>query len=65
MTENLGQPNDGRLNFGVFLDSSIPTNTSRARGEVLNETLQLVELIEELGFDGAWFPEHHFHYRRL
>jgi alkanesulfonate monooxygenase SsuD/methylene tetrahydromethanopterin reductase-like flavin-dependent oxidoreductase (luciferase family) len=48
------------MKFATYFDSSIPVGLDRDRGDVLRETLHLVELSEEIGLDGAFFPEHHF-----
>ena len=46
------------MRFGsfVFPVSHTPEND----GVVIDNTLQEVELAEELGFDAVWLTEHHF-----
>ncbi len=48
---------DGRLKFGIFLAPfhAVGQNPTLA----LERDLQLIEHLDELGFDEAWFGEHH------
>lgn len=46
-----------RLKFGVFLDPYHPATQNPTRA--LQRDLELIELLDRLGFDEAWFGEHH------
>jgi limonene 1,2-monooxygenase len=48
---------DGRLNFGIFLAPFHPVGQNPTLA--LERDLQLIEHLDELGFDEAWFGEHH------
>ena len=48
---------DGRLKFGIFLAPFHPVGQNPTLA--LERDLQLVEHLDELGFDEAWFGEHH------
>ncbi|MFA5120964.1 LLM class flavin-dependent oxidoreductase [Zavarzinia sp.] len=47
------------MKFGLFNLMSLRDNPGGIRG-VLSDTRKLVRLAEEIGFDAAWFAEHHF-----
>jgi alkanesulfonate monooxygenase SsuD/methylene tetrahydromethanopterin reductase-like flavin-dependent oxidoreductase (luciferase family) len=47
------------MTFGYLFDFRNPAPWRRPWAELYAETLDLVALTEELGFDGAWVPEHH------
>ncbi len=46
------------MKFGVFF--LMPVREQSSPREVLEQTLEQVELAEDLGFDGVWLAEHHF-----
>jgi len=48
---------DGRLRFGIFLAPFHPVGQNPTLA--LERDLQLIEHLDELGFDEAWFGEHH------
>jgi limonene 1,2-monooxygenase len=48
---------DGRLRFGIFLAPFHPVGQNPTLA--LERDLQLVEHLDALGFDEAWFGEHH------
>ena len=48
---------DGRLKFGIFLAPFHPVGQNPTLA--LERDLQLVEHLDALGFDEAWFGEHH------
>jgi limonene 1,2-monooxygenase len=48
---------DGRLRFGIFLAPFHPVGQNPTLA--LERDLQLIEHIDRLGFDEAWFGEHH------
>jgi alkanesulfonate monooxygenase SsuD/methylene tetrahydromethanopterin reductase-like flavin-dependent oxidoreductase (luciferase family) len=48
------------MKYAAYFDSAIPAAKERARADVIAETLYLVNYAEDLGFDAAFFPEHHF-----
>jgi alkanesulfonate monooxygenase SsuD/methylene tetrahydromethanopterin reductase-like flavin-dependent oxidoreductase (luciferase family) len=48
------------MKYAAYFDSAIPVAKERARADVIAETLYLVNYAEDLGFDAAFFPEHHF-----
>ncbi len=48
---------DGRLKFGIFLAPFHPVGQNPTLA--LERDLQLIEHLDELGFDEAWFGEHH------
>lgn len=47
------------MKFGLFNLMSLRDNPDGVRG-VISDTRQMVTLAEEIGFDIAWFAEHHF-----
>ncbi|HVZ00494.1 MAG TPA: LLM class flavin-dependent oxidoreductase [Dongiaceae bacterium] len=47
------------MKFGLFNLMSLRDNPGGVRG-VLSDTRVMVRLAEEIGFDAAWFAEHHF-----
>src|SRR6202161_391709 len=48
---------DGRLKFGIFLAPFHPVGQNPTLA--LERDLQLIEHLDALGFDEAWFGEHH------
>jgi limonene 1,2-monooxygenase len=48
---------DGRLRFGIFLAPFHPVGQNPTLA--LERDLQLIEHLDRLGFDEAWFGEHH------
>src|SRR6202041_2607291 len=48
---------DGRLKFGIFLAPFHPVGQNPTLA--LERDLQLIEHLDRLGFDEAWFGEHH------
>ena len=48
---------DGRIGFGIFLAPFHPVGQNPTLA--LERDLQLIEHLDELGFDEAWFGEHH------
>ena len=48
-----------KIGVGLFT-GQIPPGSSRTFHEEYRDTLELVQLIEEVGLDGAWVSEHHF-----
>ena len=48
-----------KIGVGLFT-GQIPPGSSRTFHEEYRETLELVQLVEEVGLDGAWVSEHHF-----
>jgi alkanesulfonate monooxygenase SsuD/methylene tetrahydromethanopterin reductase-like flavin-dependent oxidoreductase (luciferase family) len=48
------------IKVGVFLDSAAPNIAGREYHQVLEETMHLSRVVDDLGFDGIWFGEHHF-----
>ena len=48
-----------KIGVGLFT-GQIPPGSSRTFHDEYRETLELVQLIEEVGLDGAWVSEHHF-----
>ena len=48
---------DGRLRFGIFLAPFHPVGQNPTLA--LERDLQLIEHLDQLGFDEAWFGEHH------
>ena len=48
---------DGHLKFGIFLAPFHPVGQNPTLA--LERDLQLIEHLDELGFDEAWFGEHH------
>src|ERR1700722_18033680 len=48
---------DGRLKFGIFLAPFHPVGQNPPLA--LERDLQLIEHLDALGFDEAWFGEHH------
>lgn len=47
-----------KIGVGLFT-GQIPSGSSRTFGQEYRETLELVRLAEDLGFDSAWVSEHH------
>jgi len=48
-----------KIGVGLFT-GQIPPGSSRTFHDEYRETLELVQLVEEVGLDGAWVSEHHF-----
>jgi alkanesulfonate monooxygenase SsuD/methylene tetrahydromethanopterin reductase-like flavin-dependent oxidoreductase (luciferase family) len=49
----------GKLTFGYLYDFRNPPQWRRPWEELYAETLDVIAETEQLGFDGAWLPEHH------
>ena len=49
----------GKLTFGYLYDFRNPEQWRRPWDEFYAETLDLIAWTEEMGFGGAWVPEHH------
>ena len=49
----------GKLTFGYLYDFRNPPLWRRPWAELYAETLDVIVETERLGFEGAWFPEHH------
>ncbi|MFD1708902.1 LLM class flavin-dependent oxidoreductase [Siminovitchia sediminis] len=47
------------MKFGLFLSMYYP-DTNKPYHEMLDETVQLCQYAEELGYDAIFIPEHHF-----
>jgi probable F420-dependent oxidoreductase len=47
-----------RVGIGLFT-GQIPSGSARTFGQEYRETLELVRLAEQVGFDSAWVSEHH------
>lgn len=47
-----------RLRFGIT--SGIPDVPGKSHADLYRDTFTMVEAAEDLGFDTAWFTEHHF-----
>ena len=47
------------MKFGLF-NLMQRREATRPRGEVFTDMLDMVKLAEDIGFDIAWFAEHHF-----
>src|SRR5690606_25028066 len=58
------EPRDGRrigMQIGIGpWGMQVPVGSGFTHEQVYRETLEQVELAEELGFDSAWLTEHHF-----
>jgi alkanesulfonate monooxygenase SsuD/methylene tetrahydromethanopterin reductase-like flavin-dependent oxidoreductase (luciferase family) len=50
---------DRQMTFGFLYDLRNPPQWERSAVDIYRETLDFVAYTEELGFDGAWVPEHH------
>lgn len=48
------------MRFGTFYLPTFDHNEDGSEGEMFERIQNQVELADELGFDGAWFAEHHF-----
>ena len=48
-----------KIGVGLFT-GQIPPGSSRTFHQEYRDTLELVQLIEKVGLDGAWVSEHHF-----
>ena len=48
------------LRFGVVHDLRSPPGSDMALREIYAQALDQIEMADELGFDLAWFTEHHF-----
>ena len=48
-----------KIGVGLFT-GQIPPGSSRTFHEEYRETIELVQLVEEVGLDSAWVSEHHF-----
>lgn len=50
--------NIGFLSFGHWSDS--PHSATRSASDVLHQSIELAEAVEDLGGDGAYYRVHHF-----
>lgn len=48
------------MRFDLFYELAVPAFAGRTESQVYGETLEEIELADELGFDTAWVVEHHF-----
>lgn len=48
------------MDFGLVFDFRNPPEWKRPIAELYAETLDLIQAVEELGFDTVWVTEHHF-----
>ena len=48
-----------KIGLGLFT-GQVPPGSARSFHEEYRDTIELVKLAEEVGFDGAWVSEHHF-----
>lgn len=48
-----------KIGLGLFT-GQVPAGSARSFHQEYRETLELVKLAEEVGFDAAWVSEHHF-----
>lgn len=50
------------MKFGLFtVSDNYRGELPRSAGELVEEVIEQTVLADELGFDSAWFAEHHFH----
>jgi natural product biosynthesis luciferase-like monooxygenase protein len=49
------------MRFGLFYLPSYPSQVGPAPPELLNEIVEQSVLAEEVGLEGVWLAEHHFH----
>jgi alkanesulfonate monooxygenase SsuD/methylene tetrahydromethanopterin reductase-like flavin-dependent oxidoreductase (luciferase family) len=49
----------GQLTFGYLYDFRNPPQWARPGQDLYAEILDIVAWTEQIGFDGAWVPEHH------
>ncbi|GAA0207859.1 LLM class flavin-dependent oxidoreductase [Cytobacillus oceanisediminis] len=55
---DVGMKNIGFLSFGHWSDS--PHSATRSASDVLHQSIELAEAVEDLGGDGAYYRVHHF-----
>ena len=49
------------MKFGIFYEHQIPKPwTERSEADLLLDSLDQIELADQLGYDYAWMVEHHF-----
>ncbi len=49
-----------KRNFGIFFEVSVRGRTSGVEQEMFHNVLRQIDIADELGYDAAWFVEHHF-----
>jgi alkanesulfonate monooxygenase SsuD/methylene tetrahydromethanopterin reductase-like flavin-dependent oxidoreductase (luciferase family) len=48
------------MRYGMFFELSVRGRTKQVEQDVLNHCLDEIEFADRLGFESAWFVEHHF-----
>jgi alkanesulfonate monooxygenase SsuD/methylene tetrahydromethanopterin reductase-like flavin-dependent oxidoreductase (luciferase family) len=49
-----------KRNFGVFFETAVRGRTAAIEQRMFHNVLAQVDFADQLGFDAAWFVEHHF-----
>jgi len=49
-----------KRNFGIFYEVAVRGRTSEIEHEMFHNVLKQIDLADSLGYDAAWFVEHHF-----
>jgi alkanesulfonate monooxygenase SsuD/methylene tetrahydromethanopterin reductase-like flavin-dependent oxidoreductase (luciferase family) len=49
-----------KRNFGIFFEVAVRGRTSAVEHEMFHNVLKQIDLADTLGYDAAWFVEHHF-----
>jgi alkanesulfonate monooxygenase SsuD/methylene tetrahydromethanopterin reductase-like flavin-dependent oxidoreductase (luciferase family) len=49
-----------KRNFGIFFEVSVRGRSAGVEQEMFHNVLKQIDIADALGFDAAWFVEHHF-----
>lgn len=49
-----------KRNFGIFFEVAVRGRTAGVEQEMFHNVLKQIDLADTLGYDAAWFVEHHF-----
>lgn len=49
-----------KRNFGIFFEVAVRGRTSAIEQEMFHNVLKQIDIADSLGYDAAWFVEHHF-----
>jgi len=49
-----------KRNFGIFFEVAVRGRTGAIEQEMFHNVLKQIDIADQLGYDAAWFVEHHF-----
>nr|WP_047166000.1 LLM class flavin-dependent oxidoreductase [Sphingomonas sp. Y57] len=49
-----------KRNFGIFFEMSVRGRSSEIEQKTFHNVLEQIDIADQLGYDAAWFVEHHF-----